>query len=295
MKIQNSSLESVALRAAIAHYGPFVVLVLAIVGLSWVLDNYLGTVAFFLPLLIAAGLWLIKQGLRDKADHDAIERSLGVESPEPGQWTAVCGRARALQPDAETPFSDVLAFRYQVFDEERGARTAGERTSKHMTCRYDGFFLVPTGIETPAGTIRLSGFPDLIHLERRSLPAGVHERAHASAQLSPRLLPKFLARSLFLAHVRDRIEGYIRYGDEPESSEGTCKSWLLRPDEQVCVFGVWRDGALYPGSGRSRGLPVYAGTADEVRQRLKGDSSAFFVIGAIIIAGGLTWALWSTL
>lgn len=288
-------LKSIVLRSIACYYGPIVALLLAIFSLSWLLDAHLGAVAVFLPISIAAGLWLIAQGLKDRADHHAIERHIGREEPGPGDWVAICGKTIALQPDAEAPFDDVLAFRYQVFDEETRPRTQGSPRSRRLICSYDGFYLVPTGIETTRGSVRLCGFPDLSHLDKRSLPAGVHDRAHARAQKNPRILPRFLARSLFLASIVDRFEGYIRYGEGPEGVAGKCQSWLLRPMDEVCVFGRWQNDGLWPGPNRPRGLPVYSGTARDVRERLKDDSKAFFIIGGVAIGGALIWAAWMAL
>jgi hypothetical protein len=199
----------------------------------------------------------------------------------------VCGKAIALEPDAKAPFENVLAFRYEVLD----YRMWGKRDSK-LTITHDGFYLAPTGIETSDGVVRLAGFPDLIHLEKESLPVGVHSRADQQAQLNPQYLPRFVSRAVMVAHTRDRIEAYIKYYDvNEETTRSKLKSWVLHPDQQVCVFGIWKDGELLPSSNRPRGLPVYAGSAEEVLARLKDDSSAFYIVGSSLISIAAGWML----
>ncbi len=95
-----------------------------------------------------------------------------------------------------------------------------------------------------------------------------------------------------LAHTRDRIDVDIKYREEELAASGTCKSWVLRPGDQVCVFGKWEDGELLPAASRARGLPVYAGTAKDVFERLKDDSTAFMALGAVALAVAAGVALW---
>jgi len=275
-----STLASIVVRLV-----PLVVALLALVVLFTVFESGERTAAFFVMLAALCGLWLIQQGRRDKADHMAVQRAMRSERPGRGQWAAVCGRAVALLPDEPAPFEDVLAYRFEVFDYTPGSsRSSTGRTSEYLDLRYDGFYLAPTGIETDAGIVRLGGFPDLVHTTKRALPQGVLGRAEERAQLKPRIMPKLVARAIMLTHTRDRIDVDVKYREDELASRGTCKSWVLRAGDQVCVFGKWNDGELVPAIGRVRGLPVYEGTAKEVLERLEGDSAAFVKFGAVLIA-----------
>lgn len=286
--LHSSTLVSIAVRLV-----PAVVALLALVVLFTVFESGERTAAFIVMLLALCGLWLIQQGRRDKADHRAVERAMQSERPGRGEWAAACGRAVALEPDAPAPFEDVLAYRFEVFDYSSGSlRSSTGRRSEYLDLRYDGFYLAPTGIETDAGIVRLGGFPDLVHTTKRALPQGVLARAEERAQLKPRIMPKLVARAIMLTHARDRIDADIKYREEELASRGTCKSWVLRAGDPVCVFGKWNDGELLPAPGRVRGLPVYEGTAKEVLERLKGDSNAFVKFGAVLIVIAAGVAVW---
>ena len=288
MSLQHDSLVALVAKVGAAHYIPIAVLVVAVM-VFWQLDTYFGSFSFFLPIIIAGGLWLISQGNRDKADHRALESCARSNRPTNGEWAAVCGKAIALEPDTNTPFEGVLAFRYEVLD----YRMWGKTDSK-LTITHDGFYLTPTGIETGDGVVRLAGFPDLIHLEKGSLPVGVHSRAEQQAQLNPQYLPRFVSRTFMVANTRSKIEAYIKYYKvNEETTRARLKSWVLHPDQQVCVFGIWNDGELLPSLNRPRGLPVYAGSSEEVLARLKDDSSAFYILGSSLIFTAAGWMLFT--
>ncbi len=290
MNRHHASQKSVAPRAIATQIAAISAVGLAIVIVSFAIGLSMLTVVG--PVLVAAGLWLIVQGLKDRADHRAVARAIRLEQPRQGQWTAVSGKAVSLGRKPADP-RDILAFRYQIFDVTRGKSKSGRTGSKSLVPRYDGYFLAPTGIKSRFGTVQLFGFPDLIHLDKKGLPNDVLVRSKEKAELKPEFLPGFAARMLVSTQIRDRFDAAIKYSNEESTSEGTSKFWQLRPDEEVCVFGVWKNRALFPSSNRPRGLPVYAGTAEEVHQRLKEDSSAFMIIGAFIILLVAAWALWT--
>ncbi len=244
-----------------------------------------GSATWIVPIAVFAGLWLVLFGLNDRADHRAI---LETGHPRPGQWAAVCGTARAL----EKVSGDILACRFQVFDEQRGIQ---DKQSKNLSCRFDGFFLTPTVIETENGNVALGGFPDLIHLDKTPLSNELLVRAKAAAEVCPPWVPKSLARELALAGIADSAETSLRYGVAEEASAGTTKSWVLRPGDQVCVFGLWKDGTLVRSRNRPRGLPVYVGSRETVRERLEGDSNAFLIMGAVFLLAAAGVAGWSFL
>ena len=244
---------------------------------------------FLVPILIFSGLWLVLFGLNDRHDHRASERL--VQPPSNGQWTAVCGTAQPLQ---DAP-GDILACWFQVFDKVSMSKGGGGSGSERIQCRYDGYYLVPTGIRSAQGTVRLAGFPDLVHLDKVSLDTDMIARAKAAAYPVPSYLPKSVARELVLSKIRGSAETSLKYGTAPEAGRGSIKSWVLRPGDDVCVFGTWRDGELHPHRSRPRGLPVYSGNQDSVRERLVGDSRAFLWVGGVVLAAAACLAAWSFL
>ena len=277
-----------AIRVIVARNAVLIGLTL-LISLVFLWLGPVGILALIVPILVFAGLWLVMFGLKDRADFQAMQKS---GPPRPGQWTAVCGTARALEKTED----DILACRFQVFDEEREMdNEPGGTRSKKFTCRYDGFFLVPMGIETENGTIPLAGFPDLVHLDKEPLPNGLLVRAKAAAHDCPKWLPMPLAREIILSGIGDRAQTCLHYGKEEEASQGTIRSWMLRPGDQVCIFGRWNDGALTSSKDRPRGLPVYKGDAETVRAKLSGDSSAFLILGTIFLVIAMGLAIWSLL
>ncbi|MEW8506090.1 MAG: hypothetical protein AB2598_05260 [Candidatus Thiodiazotropha sp.] len=269
--------------------------VLIFVIVFWQLDDYFGTFSFFLPLLIGAGLWLIGQGFITKRDHHAFAALQQKQPPEPGAWTAVYGKAIALEAEKEPLFEKLLCYRYQVFEKQDklDGATGNRRTSeKSLKLRSDGYYLVPTAIETDAGVIKLSGFPDLKQMEKRTLPSGVHTRAEEHTQSIPHYIPPFIARAITVARTRDCVDTCLKYHEESENGESEVKSWVLRTNEKVCVFGIWNHGELLPSSKRLDGLPTYEGTESEILENLKDTSSGLFAMGGFLLVVSTAWMAW---
>lgn len=264
---------------------------LAMRNLPWLGTTFIVCVIFWrlgpvgeawwaVPVLLFAGLWLVLQGINERADFKAISRE---GPPQNGQWVAVCGKAVAME---ETD-SEVLACRFEIYDRIlRDGRT-------YLRQRYDGFFLRPTGLETDNRVVPLAGFPDMIDYDKRALPHDMVANAKASAYQCPYWMPPYLAREITLSGVRNRIKTSLRYRDEEEASEREIKSWILNAGDRICIFGIWRDGALHPSKQRPRGLPVHAGTAAQVREHLGGTSKFVLGLGTILLAMALAWAIWS--
>ena len=289
MNPRRSGHSSSAFCAIAVRLSALAVLLPAMVVLFVRTDS--GTLAVVGPILVAAGLWLVLQGLRDRADHLAVSRAVQLTPPKQGQWSAIAGKAVALGRDADAP-ENVLAYRYQIFDVASGKSRSGGMESKNLIPRYDGYFLAPTGIKSTFGTVQLFGFPDLIHTDERGLANDVLFRSKEKARLNPQYLPKFAARMLVSTRIGDRFDATIKYTDQESSSEGKSKFWQLRPDDEVCVFGVWKNAGLFPSVGRPRGLPVYAGTPEDVQKELGDTSKGFLVFGASVIVLTATWAVW---
>ncbi len=276
--------------AYVARNLPLIITIIVVTVIFYQFDP-IGGPAFFAPIVFAAGLWLVLFGFKDKADHRAMLAHF-QGTPKDGQWAVACGKAVALEPGDD----DTLAVRFQVIDEIVGQSSSGSGTrSKQLKVTYDGFYLVPTGIKTESDTVRLAGFPDLLHTDKRPMSNDMIVAAKAAAIQARLIVPKPVIRDLAMEGARERIEISIHYGFEPESTEGSITSWMLREGEDVCVFGRWKDGALTPDRRRPRGLPVYTGTEAEVCERLGGDSQSFLIVGVVVIAIAAGLAVWSLL
>ena len=125
------------------------------------------------------------------------------------------------------------------------------------------------------------------------MPDDMLENAKAAATPCPYWMPPYLASEITLSGVRDRVKASLSYEDSSRATRFETKSHLLSTGDQVCVFGYWRDGALFPSKQRPKGLPVHAGTAAQVREHL-GDISKFVLgLGSILLFVALAWAIWS--
>ena len=241
-----------------------------------------GAAWWAVPVLLFAGLWLVLQGLNERADLKAVSNE---NRPRDGQWVAVAGRAVALDETDEV----ILACRFEIYDKIR----AHDPPRDILRQRYDGFYLRPAGLDTDTGVVPLAGFPDMIHYEKRSLPGDMIANAKASAFQCPYWMPPYLGSEIVLSGMQDRIETSLRYREEEDASEREIKSWPLNAGDEVCIFGVWRNGALHPSRQRPRGLPVHAGTRAQVREHL-GDTSKFVLgLGVILLTIALVLAVWS--
>ena len=266
-----------AIRTLVRRNLPWLGTTIVVTLVYWQLDPA-GEAWWAVPVLLFAGLWLVLQGLNERADLRAVSSQGG---PRDGQWVAVSGKAVAL----EEPDGEILACRFEIYDKEP------ERDI--LKQRYDGFYLRPAGLETDSGVVPLAGFPDMIHYEKRALPGDMIASAKASAFQCPYWMPPYLASEIVLSGMQDRIETSLRYRDGEDGDEREIKSWMLNAGDQVCVFGIWRGGALHPSPQRPRGLPVYAGTPAEVREHL-GDTTKFVLgLGVILLTAAFGLAVWS--
>lgn len=276
------------LRAIIARNALLLETTLVIsLGFLWLEPG--GHAVWIVPILVFVGIWFVLVGIKERADYQALQRT---GPPKSGQWTAVWGTAQAL----EKIEGDILAYRLQILDviRRRSEDFDGDnKESKKNVCRYDGYYLVPTGINTQNGTVRLIGFPDLTFMDKISLPSDFLTRAKDTAYDSPTWLPKPLAREIILAAIHDRVERSLHYSSTDKADKSITSSWILRDGDEICIFGYWKDGTLTTAKNRPRGMPVYKGSVEEVREHLSGLGNAFLVIGAVFLSIALGTAIWS--
>lgn len=268
-----------AIRTLAMRNLPWLGTTLVVTIVFWLLSP-VGAAWWAVPVLMFAGLWLVLQGVNERADLRAISSE---GPPQNGQWVAICGNAVAME---ETD-SEILACRFEIYDRIRhDGRT-------FLRQRYDGFFLRPTGLETHNGIVPLAGFPDMIDYDKRAIPDDIIAKAKASAYQCPYWMPPYLACEITLSGVRNAIQTCLRYREEAEADEREIKARILNSGDQICIFGIWRDGALHPSKQRPRGLPVHAGTAAQVREHLGGTVKFVLGLGTILLLIASAWAIWS--
>ena len=132
----------------------------------------------------------------------------------------------------------------------------------------------------------LRALPDLVNLEKSGF--GTEARIAGTAERRDKS-ERGAALAHLAAQVQDRFDVDWKYGDAAEDGTSVRKEWVLSPDEPVCVFGRWDGHALTPSPLRPRGVPVYAGTAEQVRARLGGGSKLFFVFGCVPLLAFAWW------
>lgn len=275
-----------ATQAIVARAGLGWVIFIATTLAYWLLATE-GRFNWFAPVLLAAGLWLWFFGVKDRRDFQAIDRLIRGENPRQGQWTALAGTARPIDP-AE---GDILACHFRSYDRLRGAGQSRPSYRLH----FEGVYMVPFGIETAGTLVPVLGFPDLTHTGRDPLDNDILAAAKAAARRPPRWMPKALVRELAIAGRVTRLQDCVRYLDTDPSAEGKLDSKALRRGEAVCLFGLWRDGTLRATHRRAGGLPLYKGTPEAVHADLKDTAKGFLIFGAILIAAAAALALWSFL
>lgn len=269
--------------------------IIAVGALFWLASSFgedaFGALGFAIgaALLLGAGLWLWLKGVEEAIDHLAM-RFMDPAQHKPGHWVAVAGQAVPLGETMKAILSDreALACHYQVTEKQRGMRHEGGPRSVFHGMLYEGHHLVPTGIRNDAGTVPLRALPDLVNLEKSGFGHGESRLDQTAERGDKRARSAALAQ--LAARTQDRFDIDWKYGDAKDNSSIIRKEWVLSPGEQVCVFGRWDGQALTPGPLRPRGLPVYAGTAEQVRARLGGGSKVFFVLGLVPFLIFAWWA-----
>lgn len=279
-----------AVRAVIRQARPFWGPVIVITIVYW-LFGATGFLSWLAPIAFAAGLWLVRASMFERSDFRALLALKHGDLPQQGAWTAVGGKAVSLEPDPVVEIHNVLAYRFRIVT---GSRKGAPRVRQGlMPLRCDAFFLAPTGIDTSNSTVMLAGFPDLTSSGKRGLPNDLLVEAKAKSEHSPRLLPPVVVREIILSSVYDRIDMVVQYDAYGLDEGGEMESYMLRPGEEVCVFGIWDKGTLRRSINRPGGMPVYRGSVGDVLEKLEGDTKAVAIFGGVLIAAAAGLAIWS--
>lgn len=253
--------------------------------------------AVAIPVLVLFGAWLLREAFQQGADRRALRRARsGPGHPRRGDWVAVAGEAVALEEPFAAPISGrpALACAYQVVLERSSSSSTsatGRSTSRRLLC--EGYHLAPTAIEGERGRVLLRGFPDLLDLPPSALASeqqGEARRGPHAATRGPTAF-RFAARARLLAGRHERLHVDWRYAEDEAVGRPQRKERVLEPGARICVFGRWGEGELLPSAGRPRGLPVYAGSFEEVLAKVGLESRVQLVMAgiALAVAAGLAW------
>ncbi len=263
---------------------------------------------FAVPFVLLISAWLFKVGWQYKKDAEVLDRAMESDFDQAayknGQWVAVQGTLTNLIPGSDREFPNLLAYYFRIFDIERrtgshgsGSGNAASSVRNRMaTRRYDGFYLIPTGITTNNGIVKLVAFPDLTALEKSSIPSEVYTRGESQAQIGTRWLPTYLQRARLTGAVSNQVDRVTKYGDRDREGRGSSEYMSLENGDDICLFGCWQDRALVASKSRPRGLPVYKLKPEDLLLELQQDGRAFIVVGLFFLAVAVAlvgWSFWS--
>ncbi len=264
---------------------------------------------FAVPFVLLISAWLFKVGWQYKKDAEVLDREMESDFDQAayknGQWVAVQGKLTMLIPGSDREFPDLLAYYFRVFDIERSAgikrigsgNSASSASNRMATRRYDGFYLIPTGIATNNGIVKLSAFPDLTALEKSPIPSEIYTRGESQAKIGTRWLPTYLQRARLTGGVSNQVDRVTKYGDRDREGRGSSEYMSLENGDDICLFGCWQDGALVASKSRPRGLPVYKLKAADLLLELQKDGRAFTVAALFFLAVAAAlvgWSFWSS-
>lgn len=244
-------------------------------------------VALFLVIGAFRIAWSARQGraLLDFADTGAPF--------EDGQRIAAVGPILALSPPVHAPFSGepcVLCV-WNISHEVKHTTRKG-RTSTRRVEDFTGCLMAPFVIQTPAGNVRMLGFPwqEGFQPETHGSPEAFM-RAQACLQTIPSEKTN-LVKSFFEDRVADEA-GYIRKdwrmaGDDfkLDPTVHTLKEEIVREGETVSAFGIYsaeRQGLVPDHSRRDAGLNLVQGDSRAVGETLKTKFWKYSVGGVMLL------------
>ena len=269
-------------------WGPFFL----VVAIYFALGPEGNAVVLVVPALLLGGLSLLNHSYDQHRNAAAVRRLLAGIPPRNGQWTAVYGTARALEPQSAAGNRGILAFDHRAYDTERTFGQVGGRNRDLTIVLFVARYLAPTGIKTDQGMVRLMAFPDMFEMELSDLPADIAQSVESSAAWAPRFPPRSVLIEGLLGRRTDRLAAYLRYEEKFKPGMGERKSRVLRDGDRVCVFGVWRNGELGRSLRLPRGLPVFAEPPDELCEELGDVSKGLVILAGSLLAAALALAIW---
>ncbi len=236
----------------------------------------IGAVAggFFLLLSIGA----FQNALRARKNRARLEQALSGAAFEDGRQVAAVGTIMALGAPVESPFSRIPCA---IYDYE----ISHESTTRNQTSTakdFAGFLLTPCVVQSPAGNLRILGFPTLedfaeVHLRE----AEAWNNAESYLRSTPFEKAGF---TRVFSEVKDLFtddDGYIRKdwrmaGDDfvLDPDLHTLKEKVVKDGEEVCALGFYsaEKGGLVQGFSKGgEGITIVRGGVEAARKRFKGN------------------------
>lgn len=257
---------------------------------------------------LAAGLlmWMAIDLLRTAWLWVARARKIGGapapmmgERPQDGEVVTIAGRIRATGPLLTAPFSGRPAVLYSC--DVKDPRQRRRRGSEPLSV-YSGVALTPSVIDTPAGAIRLLGFPLPSRTDAAEI-AGAAERENAAAWIGATPFRDFggFQVAAMYREMKDlvtdddgEVQKFWRSRDDPSLSGKQLFEFAVAPGEQVCVVGQYsaEKNGIVPGTGGGTPIQLLRGDSETVRRTMwkKAIGSAVAAIVMAAITNGALFA-----
>jgi hypothetical protein len=250
--------------------------------------DWIGAVAggFFLRLAIGA----FQNVAKARRDRARLERALSGAPFEDGQQVAAIGRIWARGAPLQSPFTrtSCVACSWDISHEGHSSK------NKHEVKDFSGFMLTPCVVDTPAGNVRILGFPTLEGFATEELrKPGAFANAESYLESTP--FEKVGVLQVF-SQVKDLItddDGYIRKdwrmaGDDFSLNPQVHKlsEQVVRDDETVCALGFYsaEKGGLVQGFSKGgEGVTLVRGGVETAQKRFKGNVGQNVAAGIVLL------------
>ena len=200
------------------------------VGQAWLFAGIFGGFALYLGIMYLYG---IRQKI---ADIGLIRRARSGDAPRDGERIAAIGRIMPNGPALTSPItkSPAIAYKYEV------KTSAGKNDRMH----YNGFALTPSTIQGQTRPIRLLAYPDLAvnakYLNGGEAQQNIEEYVNKTEFSEVGIGNIGSAFKEMMSLFKDD-DGSIRYDNcvnkELNFDRARLIEWVIKPGEQVCVFG----------------------------------------------------------
>jgi len=246
---------------------------------------------FFLLLAIGA----FRNVLAARRDRARLDRALAGGAFEDGQPIAAIGPIVALGAPIPAPFSHqpCVVYSYNISHVQKGHGSSRDSDVKDVS----GFALTPCIVQTPAGNVRILGFPTLEGFADVRLD-GPADLASAESYLRSTAFEEMGITKIakVFSAVKDVLtdeDGYLRKdwrmaGEDfrPDPRKHTIKEQIVRDGDTVTALGLYKAelGGIVPGLGQGgEGVKLIRGGSEEAGKILTGNVGKSFTAGILLL------------
>jgi hypothetical protein len=252
------------------------------------------------------------RALFSRYNEIALNRALQGLPMIDGQWSAAVGEIHPRTKQLLTaPFSGqaAIAYKYWVTCFDRIVPGTNPRISKnqHLITAYTGFAIAPCEIRTNRGPVSVQGMPTINGESKQISDDEAYQRART-----------YVANTVFedaFSNQSTKAQGLpdaenfsatppgILRVDRRENPGLDLEGWTLdetivRPGEQVCVYGVYSEARkclIAPPEGTSgRMFTLIPGDIQKIQETARSQRTFMIILGFILllIQVFVTWMTW---